>query len=160
MNKVILIGRLTKDPELKHTSSGISVVQFTVAVNRRFQAQDGSRQADFINCVVWRGQAENLAKYVRKGAMIGIEGQIQVRNYEDNGGVKRYVTEVICDNITFLESKGSASNSGFGDVDQYDIPSERQQSSYQQSYRQDAKQEDPFNDISSNHNINDDDLPF
>ena len=124
MNKVILVGRITKDPEVRYTSSDIAVCQFTLAVNRKFQS-NGERQADFINCVAWRQSAELLGKYIKKGSQIGVEGQIQVRNYEDNGGVKRYVTEVICDSITFLESKNSRDNSyggGYNDIEQYDIP--------------------------------------
>lgn len=156
MNKVILVGRLTKDPELKHTNSGIAVVQFTVAVNRRYAGSDGNRQADFINCVVWRQAAENLAKYMKKGGLVGVDGQIQVRTYDDAGGVKRYVTEVICDNVTFLESKGQSSGGGYVDVNQYDIPGGNR---YNQP-QQEPKQENPFDDIGNNHNISDDDLPF
>ena len=154
MNRVILVGRITKDPEIRYTSSDIPVCQFTLAVNRRYQS-NGEKQADFINCVAWRSSAELLGKYVKKGAQIGIEGQIQVRSYEDNGGVKRYVTEVVCDSITFLESKGSRENSGYSgynDIEQYNIPQERKAQS------QEAK--DPFEDISSNYDLSNDDLPF
>ena len=154
MNRVILVGRITKDPEIRYTSSDIPVCQFTLAVNRKYQS-NGEKQADFINCVAWRSSAELLGKYVKKGAQIGIEGQIQVRSYEDNGGVKRYVTEVVCDSITFLESKGSRENagySGYNDIEQYNIPQERKTQS------QEAK--DPFEDISSNYDLSNDDLPF
>ena len=81
MNKVILIGRLTKDPELRKTPTDVSVCQFTIAVNRPFQQQGGERQADFINCIAWRNQAENLAKYIKKGGQIAVEGSIQTRIY-------------------------------------------------------------------------------
>jgi len=104
MNRVILVGRITKDPEMKSTQSNIPVVSFTLAVNRQFSDQSGERQADFVQCVVWRKQAENLAKFVRKGALLGVEGRIQTRNYEAENGT-RYVTEVVCDSIQFLESK-------------------------------------------------------
>lgn len=104
INKVILVGRITKDPELKTTTSNVSVVTFTLAVNRQFTDQSGERQADFISCVVWRRQAENLANYVRKGALLGVEGRIQTRTYESETGT-RYVTEVVCDSVQFLESK-------------------------------------------------------
>ena len=127
MNRVILVGRITKDPEIRYTSNDIPVCQFTLAVNRRYQS-NGERQADFINCVAWRGSAELLGKYVKKGAQIGVEGQIQVRSYEDNGGVKRYATEVICESITFLESRSSRENSGYSgynDIEQYNIPEQR-----------------------------------
>jgi len=107
MNRVVLVGRITKDPELKTVNSGISVVNFTLAVNRPFSDQQGERNADFINCVVWRKQAENLAKYVRKGALIGIEGRIQTRSYEVEGST-RYATDIVCDSIQFLESKSDS----------------------------------------------------
>ena len=92
MNKVILTGRLTKDPELKKTSSGISYVQFNLAVNRNYVSKSGERQADFINCVVWRVQADNLAKYIKKGGLIGVEGEIQTRTYDDQNGIRKYIT--------------------------------------------------------------------
>ena len=109
MNKVILVGRITKDPELRTLSSGSSVVNFTIAVNRPIaQQQDqNASTADFINCVIWNKQAENLAKYVKQGSLIGVEGRIQTRNYESNG-TTRYVTEVLCDNVQFLETKNSS----------------------------------------------------
>jgi single-strand DNA-binding protein len=104
MNRVILVGRITKDPEVKSTQSNIPVVTFTLAVNRQFSDQSGEKQADFIQCVVWRKQAENLARYVKKGALLGVEGRIQTRQYEADNGT-RYVTEVVCDSVQFLESK-------------------------------------------------------
>ncbi|PKK93025.1 MAG: single-stranded DNA-binding protein [Tenericutes bacterium HGW-Tenericutes-6] len=107
MNRVILVGRITKDPEVKQTQSNIPVASFTLAVNRQFADQSGERQADFIQCVVWRKQAENLARFVKKGALLGIEGRIQTRTYEAENGT-RYVTEVLCDSIQFLESKGDS----------------------------------------------------
>ncbi len=109
INRVILVGRITKDPEKKETQSNIAVVSFTLAVNRQFTDSSGERQADFIQCVVWRKQAENLARFVKKGALLGIEGRIQTRTYEVEG-VTRYVTEVVCDSVQFLESKGSSTN--------------------------------------------------
>jgi len=107
INRVILVGRITKDPEMKQTQSNIAVVSFTLAVNRQFTDQSGERQADFIQCVVWRKQAENLARFVKKGALLGIEGRIQTRTYEADNGT-RYVTEVVCDSVQFLESKGDS----------------------------------------------------
>lgn len=106
MNKVILVGRITKDPELRSIQSGSSVVNFTIAVNRPVaQNQDqNANNADFINCVIWNKQAENLAKYVKQGSLIGVEGRIQTRSYESNG-TTRYITEVLCDNVQFLETK-------------------------------------------------------
>jgi single-strand DNA-binding protein len=104
INKVILVGRITKDPEVKSTQSNIPVVTFTLAVNRQFTDSSGERQADFIQCVVWRKQAENLARFVKKGALLGVEGRIQTRNYESDNGT-RYITEVVCDSVQFLESR-------------------------------------------------------
>ena len=105
MNKVILIGRLTRDPELRTISTGNATTSFTIAVNRNFTNQNGEREADFINCVAWRKQAENIAKYCTKGSQVAVEGRIQTRNYDAQDGTKRYVTEVIADNVTFLSSR-------------------------------------------------------
>lgn len=105
MNKAILVGNLTRDPEQRTTSGGISVTSFTVAVSRRFKSQDGQQQADFINCVAWRQTAEFIAKYFTKGSRIGIVGTIQTRTYDDANGVKRYVTEVVVDEAEFVTSK-------------------------------------------------------
>lgn len=155
MNKVILIGRLVKDPELRRTNTDIPVVQFTLAVNRNFAGKGQERQTDFISCVAWRNLAENLARFMKKGSQIAVEGQLQVRNFEDAGGVRRYVTEVICDNIHFLESKNSRSNdsfSGYSDINQYDIPEAKQ--------KENVSEEDPFKDIQSAFGVSNDDLPF
>ena len=113
MNKVILIGRLTKDPELKKTNSGLSYVQFNLAVNRNYTNKSGEKQADFINCVAWRVQADNLVKYIKKGGLIGIEGEIQTRTYDDKNGTKKYITEVLCNSIEFLESKSQQSKTNY-----------------------------------------------
>ena len=113
MNKVILTGRLTKDPELKKTNSGLSYVQFNLAVNRNYVSKSGERQADFINCVVWRVQADNLAKYIKKGGLIGVEGEIQTRTYDDQNGIRKYITEVVCNSIEFLEPKSQQSKSNY-----------------------------------------------
>ncbi len=108
INKVILVGRLTKDPEIRYTAQNVPVVSFTVAVSRPFVNQaSGEREADFIPVVLWRKQAENVKKYLTKGSLAGVEGRIQTRTYEGNDGQKRYVTEVLADNVYFLESKGS-----------------------------------------------------
>lgn len=108
MNKAILVGRLTKDPELRKTSSNQNVVNFTVAINRTFSNANGEREADFINCVVWGKQAENMATYVAKGSLVGVDGRIQTRNYEDNNGNRVYVTEVVADNVQYLDTKGAS----------------------------------------------------
>lgn len=103
LNSVVLVGRLTKDPELRYTPSNQAVATFSLAVNRRFKNQNGEREADFINCVIWRQQAENLANWGKKGALIGITGRIQTRNYENQQGQRVYVTEVVADNFQLLE---------------------------------------------------------
>jgi single-strand DNA-binding protein len=113
MNKVILIGRLTKDPELRYTpANGVAVATFTLAVNRPFANQQGEREADFIPVVVWRKQAENCANYLNKGSQAAVEGRIQVRSYEDREGQRRWVTEVVADNVQFLSKKGESSPGG------------------------------------------------
>ena len=107
INRTILVGRLTKDPELRKTQSGLSVTSFTVAVNRR-KKEDGTQEADFINAIVWRGGADFISQYGRKGALVGIDGRIQTRSYDDSNGKKVYVTEVLCDSVQLLESKATS----------------------------------------------------
>lgn len=165
MNKAILVGRITKDPELKRTNSDIPFVQFTIAVNRRYQNRDGERQADFINCIAWRQAAELLAKYIRKGSQIGVEGTIQTRTYDDSNGVRHYVTEVVCDTISFLDSKRS-DEQGSMNSNQPQYGQQYQQTNqtnyqYKQPNNQynNKEQENPFADIENN-NISSDDLPF
>ena len=114
MNKILLVGRLTKDPELRYTQSGIAVASFTLAVNRRFTNQNGDREADFINCVAWQKAAEFVANYFKKGQQMGLEGRLQVRSYEGNEGQRRWVTEVVAEQIEFVGSKNSGSGSGNG----------------------------------------------
>ena len=130
INRVVLVGRLTRDVEVRKTASGLSVATFTVACDRRMaRGQDGNNQqsADFISCVAWRQAADFLGSYARKGALVGVEGRIQTRNY-DRDGQKVYVTEIVCDTVNLLESKSQsqsrAQNSGYQD------------NSYQQPYSQ------------------------
>lgn len=104
INNVVLVGRLTKDPDLRYTASGSAVATFTLAVNRNFTNQNGDREADFINCVIWRKPAETMANYARKGTLLGVVGRIQTRNYENQQGQRVYVTEVVCENFQLLES--------------------------------------------------------
>ena len=139
MNKVILVGRITKDPELRNIQSGSSVVNFTIAVNRPVdQNQDqNANNADFINCVIWNKQAENLAKYVKQGSLIGVEGRIQTRSYESNG-TTRYITEVLCDNVQFLETKKDGAKA--------------------QSSDDSSNDEDPF--AGKINSVDDNDLPY
>ena len=106
MNSICLVGRLTKDVELRYTPSNVAVATFTLAVNRTFKNENGDREADFINCVMWRQQAENLANWAKKGALIGITGRIQTRSYDNQQGQRVYVTEVVAETFQLLESKG------------------------------------------------------
>lgn len=112
MNKIFLIGRLTKDPELRYTPSGAAVASFTLAVDRRFTSQSGEREADFIPIVVWNKAAENCAKYISKGRQVAVEGRLQIRSYDGNDGQRRWVTEVIADNVEFLSSNNGQGQGG------------------------------------------------
>lgn len=115
INNVVLTGRLTRDLDLKYTQSGTAVGSFSVAVERDFKNAQGERETDFINCVIWRKSAENLAKFTKKGSLVGLEGKIQTRNYENNQGQRVYVTEVVIDNFSLLESKKDREqNNGVG----------------------------------------------
>ena len=108
MNKVILVGNLTRDPELITTNNGISLCRFSLAVQRRFASQDGEREVDFINIVVWRAQADNCYKYLKKGSKCGVVGSLQTRSYDATDGTKRYSTEVVAEEVEFLASKNSS----------------------------------------------------
>ena len=157
MNNVILVGRLTRDPELRTTPNGIATTQITVAMNRPVAA-NGERQSDFINVVVWRRQAENVAKYCTKGSLVGITGRIQSRSYDAQDGTKRYVTEVVADNVTFLGSKqqGTDSSNSFG-MDP--MPDYNTVDSFPSAQISEVT-EDPFKDFGSEVELRDDDLPF
>lgn len=113
MNKVILVGNLTRDPELITTNNGISLCRFTLAVQRRFSSGDGEREADFINIVVWRGQADNCYKYLKKGSKAGVVGSIQTRSYDATDGTKRYSTDVVAEEVEFLSSKGTSGSDDY-----------------------------------------------
>jgi single-strand DNA-binding protein len=155
MNKVFLIGRLTRDPELRYTSSNLPVATFSLAVNRNFTNQSGEREADFINIVVWRKQAENIKNYLTQGSQVAIDGRIQTRTYDGEDGKQRYITEVVADNVQFLDSKGSremsSSSSSYNDV----TPSD-----FSDSMPTTSVKNDPFSDFGSSIEINDDELPF
>lgn len=162
MNKVVLIGRLTRDPDLRYPSSNIPVANFTVAVNRNFTNQNGEREADFINVIVWRKQAENVKKYIGKGSLVAIEGRIQTRNYEGSDGKRVYVTEVVADNVQFLESRAqsqnrasSVSDDPMANFSPNDIPPMEPS-----VMTTNIEAEDPFAGFDSNVEISDDDLPF
>jgi len=145
LNRVVLIGRLTRDPELRYTSAGVAVTQFTLAVDRPFKNGE-QREADFIPVVTWRQLAETCANYLRKGRLAAVEGRIQVRNYDNNEGRRVYVTEVIADNVRFLES----ANSGSG----------QSGTSAEGSDHSGNAGGDPFLDDGKPIEISDDDLPF
>lgn len=144
LNRVVLIGRLTRDPELRYTPSGVAVTQFTLAVDRPFTSQGGEREADFIPVVTWRQLAENCANYLRKGRLTAVEGRIQIRNYENNEGRRVYVTEVIADNVRFLESSRSGESTG----------------NRNNGGSSHSNQSDSFYDDGKPIDISDDDLPF
>ena len=145
INNVTLIGRLTKDIELKYTPANQAVAQFTLAVNRTFKNANGERESDFINCVIWRKSAENFVNWVKKGALIGITGRIQTRNYENQQGQRVYITEVVAENFQMLESRNQQQG--------------QQQAQPQQAKQQQAKQPDPFAG-GAPMDLNDDSLPF
>src|SRR6476660_8601372 len=107
MNRVVLVGRLTKDPDLRYTPNGVPVATFTLAVNRPFSSQSGEREADFINCVVWRKPAENVANFLKKGSLAGVDGRVQTRSYDNNEGKRVFVTEVVAESVQFLEPRNS-----------------------------------------------------
>lgn len=138
LNRSILVGRLTKDPDLRYTASGVAVANFTLAVNRPFSNQNGDREADFINCVIWRKPAENLANYMSKGSLVGVDGRIQTRNFEGTDGKRVFITEVLADSVQFLETKRKDTNQSQGD----------------------QPNENPANDNGEPIDISDDDLPF
>ena len=157
MNKVFLIGRLTRDPELRYTSSNLPVATFSLAVNRNFTSQSGEREADFINIVVWRKQAENVKNYLTQGSQVAIDGRIQTRTYDGEDGKKRYITEVIADNVQFLDSKGSRDNNMSSSNNSY---SDVRPSDFSSSMPTTSVKNDPFSDFGSSIEINDDELPF
>ena len=160
MNKVFLIGRLTRDPELRYTGSNTAVATFSLAVNRNYANQNGEREADFINIVVWRKQAENVKNYLQQGSQVAIDGRIQTRSYDDNNGQKRYVTEVIANSVEFMGSKNSNNGSSMpsgetsssSEPTPYDFKDEAPQSTDVDS--------NPFADFGQNIEISDDELPF
>ncbi|MCO4475892.1 single-strand DNA-binding protein [Streptococcus infantarius subsp. infantarius] len=167
INNVVLVGRMTRDAELRYTPSNQAVATFTLAVNRNFKNQNGEREADFINCVIWRQQAENLANWAKKGTLVGVTGRIQTRNYENQQGQRVYITEIVADNFQILESRatregqsGGSYNGGFNNNSSLDGSSNGGFSS--QSSQQTpnfGRDESPFGN-SNPMDISDDDLPF
>lgn len=123
MNKIFLIGRLTKEPELKYTPSGAAVCSFTLAVNRHFTSQDGEREADFIPIVVWNKVAENCAKYLSKGHQAAIEGRLQIRSFDGSDGQRRWITEVVADNVEFLNGAAGSNKTKVAEASESDLNS-------------------------------------
>ena len=187
MNRVVLVGRLTRDPELRTSGNGNSFVNFTIAVNRTFASSNGEREADFINCIAFNKQAENLNRYIRKGGLVGIDGRLQTRSYTAQDNTKRNVMEVICDSVSFLEPKGASAprnDYDYADYSPYDMPSQPisaprynnnyGQNGYQNQYQNNGYQnqqnnyqrpqnngpKDLADEIQNQFGITDDDLPF
>lgn len=182
MNKVFLIGRLTRDPELRYTGANIPVATFSIAINRNYTGQNGEREVDYINIVVWRKLAENVKNYMRKGSQVAIDGSIRTRSYEDQNGQRRYVTEVVADNVQFLDTKSSQSqNVPSGEVTDspYNYTSDlnnnygssNNYNNYNNNYNPEptyntqtnnnvSVENEPFKDFGEEIKIEDDDLPF
>ena len=168
MNRVILVGRLTKDPELRYTQNGTPVATFTLAVNRTYTNQQGEREADFINCTIWRKPAENVANFLKKGSLAGVDGRIQTRSYDGQDGKRVYVTDVLAESVQFLEPKNSAPRA---DNFNYGAAPQEQNYGYSNSNNNQSSYSRPNNDFQRNDNnpfasnsgpidISDDDLPF
>lgn len=156
INNVTLVGRLTKDIDLRYTGNGTAVGNFNLAVNRPFKTQSGEQEADFIRCVVWRKAAENMANYTSKGSLVGITGRIQTRSYDDKDGKRVYITEVVCENVQYLDTK---SNSNEGSNSQQGDYSQNTQNGSQGNYGANNNSY-PERDSSEPVDVNDDDLPF
>lgn len=157
INNVVIVGRLTRDADLRYTGSGIAVGSFTVAVERPFTNAQGERETDFINCVVWKKPAENLANFTRKGSLIAVAGRIQTRNYTNNEGRKVYITEVVAENIQYLDSKKT--NESRSDSSEGNYSQSNQNSTQGQNNGYQKQDEDPF-EKNDSIDISDDDLPF
>lgn len=176
INNVVLVGRLTKDPDLRYTSSGSAVASFTLAVKRNFTNQNGNREADFINCVIWRKPAETMANYAHKGTLLGVIGRIQTRSYENQQAQRVYVTEVVCENFQLLESKEVNETRNSSQISQNQNTGG--QNNFEGNYSLDNQNgsnrtsgvqndtsgfnldSDPFGGSGSTIDISDDDLPF
>ncbi|TGD24091.1 single-stranded DNA-binding protein [Companilactobacillus suantsaicola] len=168
INRTVLVGRLTRDPELRYTTSGNVVASFSIAVNRQFTNSQGEREADFINCVIWRKAAENFTNFTHKGSLVGIDGRLQTRNYENKQGNRVYVTEVVVDNFSLLESRtdrkptdGQQSKSiNSNDFSGKGTDGQHKQNENQTYSNANQTNSDPFADNSKPIDISDDDLPF
>lgn len=169
INRVVLVGRLTRDVDLRYTSSGAAVGTFSMAVNRQFTNANGDRKADFINCVIWRKSAENFANFTKKGSLVGVDGRLQTRNYENQQGQRVYVTEVVVDNFSLLESR-TTTEQRQGDGASQNFNSNQSNGSQQSGFTSPQQtgnapaanntQADPFANNGQAIDISDDDLPF
>ncbi|EHL2674988.1 single-stranded DNA-binding protein [Listeria monocytogenes] len=159
MNRVVLVGRLTKDPDLRYTPAGVAVATFTLAVNRPFKNGQGEQEADFIQCVVWRKPAENVANFLKKGSLTGVDGRVQTRNYEGDDGKRVYVTEIVAESVQFLEPKQNAVEGSTPNNNQNEAnySNNNKNGSYRASSSQNS---DSFANEGKPIDISDDDLPF
>lgn len=158
LNRVVLVGRLTRDPELRYTPNGVAVASFTLAVNRTFTNQYGERETDFINVVVWRRQAENVANYLKKGNLAGVDGRLQTRSYENSQGQRVYVTEVVADSVQFLEPRSASQERD--PLTDFGQPSGGFQNPNERIDDGGFLDDDPFSSDGQTIDISDDDLPF
>ena len=150
INRVVMVGRMTRDPELRRTGNGAAVTSFTLALNRNYNSADG-QQADYISCVVWNKVAENVAQYCAKGSLVGVEGRLRSRSYDNAQGQRVYVTEVVCDSVQFLES---SMNQGMMN-NQYSQPAQPQTDNFQ-----DMQTVELEKDFDNSFNIMEDDIQF
>ena len=155
INNVVVVGRLTRAVDLRYTSNGTAYASFTLATDRDFKNQNGEKETDFINCVMWRKPAENLANYTKKGSLIGVEGRIQTRNYENEQGQRVYVTEVLAERFHFLESSKTTNNDVLSNEGTNTLGFNKNQNS-----SGNFANSDPFTSGGDVFNVNDDDLPF
>ena len=153
MNKAFLIGRLTRDPELRYSSSNAAIANFSIAIDRQYTNSEGQRQTDFINIVAFQKQAENIKKYIGKGSLVAVDGRIQTRNYEDKDGKRVYVTEVVADRVQFLDTRNSGSSDAADNVTPADFQNE-------DNTKETNVSDDVFADFGSSIEISDDDIAF
>lgn len=157
MNKIVLVGRLTRDPELRSTTAGFSAVSFTVAVNRNFKNKDGGYDADFLPCVAFRNTADFVSKFFKKGSMIGVEGRVQTRSYDAQDGSKRYVTEIVVENAEFVGGRNENSGSQPTNNAYVDAPSV---APIDPMPEYDISTSDPYENYDKEVSLSDNDLPF
>ncbi len=157
MNKILLVGRLTRDPEVRSTSAGVSTANFTIAVNRNYKNKEGNYDADFLPCVAFRNQADFVSKFFKKGSLIGVEGRVQTRNYDAQDGTKRYITEVVVDNIEFVGGKNEGSSVERSDNSFVDAPSDAPIDNLPEY---DIPASDPYENYDKEVSLSDNDLPF